>query len=149
MKMSSKWLFILSVLNIAISFSNGTCKLYRKTINQPGLIHYWSFDQNTNDMIGNAHIYEIMNASFTVDYQGRQNSSTKFIDGYARIPCGMYCSNEYTLMVWIKPYEVISFGRIIEFSFGPPNIIFGFIYSFDVTMVPRIAYTGGKCNNKF
>ena len=79
------------------------------------------------DQIGNAHMTQGENTTFTLDRYGNANSALALNGGWARIPSGIYLSTlEFTISVWVLPQQIGYYARIIDF--GPPYyIIFAFV----------------------
>jgi len=96
-----------------------------------GLQNYWPFDTNVNDVIGNAHLYDGVNAQLTSDRFGRENSALRLVNGYYKVPSGVYFSgSDFTIMVWLKVRSYGTFSRVIDFGNGQSHAVF-FAYAID------------------
>ncbi len=103
------------------------------------LINYWSFNGHTNDEVGNAHLFNLTNATFTQDRFGRANSAISFSNGYAQVPSGVYFTREFTIMAWIKPREATYWPRILDFGVGMRKDNILLTYSSYSRLIPQLA----------
>ncbi len=129
-----------------ISFNkmDNSCKYYRKYLFEPstlidnpsgkyfiyhidlnsfrpstGLTNYWIFNGDVNDAIGDAHLYDGLSASLTFDRFGRENSALSLINGYYRVPPGVYFSGtRISFMAWVKVRNYGSYSKLIDFGNG-------------------------------
>ena len=87
-----------------------------------GLINYWSFDGNSNDVVGSTDMIYGANATFTND---RNNASLSAVDlnfGYYTIPPGSYSYGKtWTVSFWIFLKLLGNYPRIIDFINAPDN----------------------------
>ena len=87
-----------------------------------GLINYWSFDGNANDVVGSADMINGANAAFTND---RNNASLSAVDlnfGYYTIPPGSYSYGKtWTVSFWIFCKSTGKWPRVIDFINAPDN----------------------------
>ena len=104
-------------VNLFMSY-DGDSLIYRKKFNlTTGLINYWTFNRNVNDLIGNAHLYGGVNAALTFDRFGLQNSALSLTDGYYRAPSGIYFSGtQFSILAWVKVKIPKSWARLIDFG---------------------------------
>ncbi len=73
-----------------------------------------------SDIIGKADLYDGVNVSFTNDRFGRSGSAISLLNGYYKVPSGVYFSGtEFTIMVWLKVRNFNPWARIIDFGNGP------------------------------
>jgi hypothetical protein len=101
----------------------GNSIIYQKQFNKKkSLINYWTFNQNLNDQIGNSNMYGGVNAALTFDRFGRANSSLSLVNGYYRVPAGVYFSGtQMTVMGWVKVRNIRVESRLIDFGNGMLN----------------------------
>ena len=85
------------------------------------LINYWPIVNNTNDLIGNAHMYDGINASLTFDRFNNSNSALDIANGYLKLPPGIYINGNFTMSAWIYPRSINNWARIFEFGNGASN----------------------------
>ena len=81
-------------------------------------MNYWPLENNTLDMKGTAHLYNGVNASFTKDRFENENSAIRLTYGYYQVPAGVYFSGDFTISIWIRLNEHVSWARIIDFGNG-------------------------------
>ena len=104
-----------------ISFSNDSTKqidmvIYKKKF-VDGLINYWSFNGNVNDSIGDSNMYDGVNAGFTYDRFGIENSALSLTKGYYKIPPGIYFNGtQFTIMAWVKLRSFQICSRLFDFG---------------------------------
>ena len=81
-----------------------------------GLINYWTFNGNVNDVIGNADLYDGVDAALTLDRFERPNSALSLCTGYYKVRPGVYFSGtQFTIMAWVKVKSFKSNSRLIDF----------------------------------
>ena len=59
------------------------------------LINYWPIVNNSNDLIGNAHMYDGINVSLTADRFNNSNSALDIANGYLKLPPGVYFNGNF------------------------------------------------------
>jgi len=83
------------------------------------LVHYWPFDNNVNDSIGNAHLYDGVQSSFTTDRFNRNFRALSLNSGYYKIPSGIYFDgSDFTFTSWVKIKQQVNYARIFEVANG-------------------------------
>ena len=133
-----------------INFVKGTINsnnslIYQKNVNPAnGLINYWTFNGNVNDVIGNAHLYDGVSATLTTDRFGQSNSALSLTNGYYKVPPGVYFSGQqFSLMVWLKVRSTKVNSRLIDFGNGPSNENIVLILSKESTGKPYLYLQSG------
>jgi hypothetical protein len=103
--------------------TNGNSLIYQKKLNTTkSLINYWAFNGNVNDSIGNAHLYGGVNTAFTYNRFGQSNTAISLLNGYYRLPPGVYFSGtQLTIMAWVRVRNFRFYSRLIDFGNGPEN----------------------------
>jgi hypothetical protein len=103
--------------------ANGNSLINRKKLKiSEGLINYWTFDGNVNDVVGNANLYDGVNASLTTDRFGIANSALSLSKGHYRVPPDVYFSGiELTIMAWVNLKSIPFYSRLIDFGNGEFN----------------------------
>ena len=77
------------------------------------------------DQIGNAHMTQGENTTFTLDRFGNANSALALNGGWTQVPSGVYFETvEFTISVWILPQQVGYAARIIDFGNDQSDNIF-------------------------
>ena len=79
------------------------------------------------DIVGQAHMAQGSSTTFVTDLLGNANSALAFNGGYTQVPSGVYFNTPtYAISLWIKPQQVGTWARIIDFGNGSPldNIVF-------------------------
>jgi hypothetical protein len=96
-----------------------------------GLQNYWTFDNHTNDVVGCANLKNGVNASFSADRSGNNNSAVYLNFGYYEAPVGVYFKGDHTVSVWVKLLTISSYARIIDFGNGiaSDNIVLAISYN--------------------
>jgi len=113
----------------------------------PGLIHYWPFENNVRDEIGNAHLYGGVNARLTNDRLGSANSALSLENGHYKVPPGVYFSGkQFTIMVWVKVRSFNLWSRILDFGNGRQNNVF-FALTIDHTGNSAFAVLPGEVHS--
>jgi len=79
------------------------------------------------DKIGTSHMTQGNLTNFDLDRFDKANSSLNLNGGWTRVPGGVYFdTSEFTITVWVKPRNVGTFARIIDFgNSGADNVVFG------------------------
>jgi hypothetical protein len=92
------------------------------------LTHYWPIDNGKmTDVVGTAHMTQGYNTYFRTDRFGNSYSALDLNHGWTQLPSGVYFDTpEFTISVWVYPFYVGSYSRIIDFGNGQnqDNIIF-------------------------
>ncbi len=136
-----------NVLNYLIFNPSSQNMIYKKNRTNPyfirtkGLINYWPFYENANDVIGTSHLTNGVNVSLTNDRNGVSLSAMGFNVGYMRAPSGYYFGNaNFTVMVWIKARTGSIWDKIIDFGNGSSTSNVICAYSSIKIRVPRMVF---------
>ena len=105
------------------------CKLNPNYLMRVGLKHYWNFDGNLNDSVGNAHLFGGINRNFTFNRFNISNSAINLTNGYLDMPPGVYLNSSFTLSAWIYPTKFVNWARVVEFANGAGVDTLLFAYS--------------------
>jgi hypothetical protein len=99
---------------------HGDSLIYQKKFEvTKGLINYWAFNGNVNDVVGNSNLYGGFNAGLTSDRFGIPDSALNLTNGYLQVPPGVYFNGtELSIMSWVKPRSFRKFSRLIDFGNG-------------------------------
>ena len=66
-----------------------------------GLQNYWPIiNENVDDTVGMANMYDGVKATFTNDRFNNSNSAIDFNDGYYNLPPGEYVCGDFTFSIW-------------------------------------------------
>ena len=77
-------------------------KFNSKLIKSPGLIHYWPFNSQIQDIIEGAHLFNGSKAGLTSDRFGRPLSALILNGaGYYQLPPGNYFQASFTVSAWL------------------------------------------------
>jgi hypothetical protein len=102
--------------------------IYKKNRKNPnfkltnGLVNYWPFYQNYNDVIGTAHLYNPTGVEFVNDRNGISLSSVKLTNGFLKAPSGNYFGSfDFSVTVWANPTSLKAYDMLIDFGNGPIN----------------------------
>ena len=84
------------------------------------LTHYWPICNNQmSDHIGSAHMTQESSTTFTLDWFGNENSALALNGSWTQVPAGIYFNTpEFTISVWVYPFDVTAYSRIIDFGNG-------------------------------
>jgi hypothetical protein len=138
----------MNMISYANYATNGNSLIYYKKSYKPtnGLTNYWTFNENVNDEIGNAHLFGAVNVSLTVDRYGRPNSALSLSNGYYKVPEGAYFSaTQLSIMGWVKVRNIRSFSRLVDFGFLSSGELVVFSLSESTSGKPFIHFlTAGK-----
>jgi len=85
------------------------------------LINYWPIENNTNDLIGTAHMYGGINATLAKDRFNNSNSALDLAYGYLQVPPGVYFYSNFTISFWIYPRTFDPYARVFDFANGAPD----------------------------
>ena len=106
---------------------NGQNLVYKKNRKNPnfkmtnGLINYWPFYQNFNDVIGTAHLNS-SGVGLVNDRKGISLSSAKITNGFLKAPSGNYFgSYNFSVTVWVNPTSIKTWDMLIDFGNGAIN----------------------------
>jgi uncharacterized protein (TIGR02145 family) len=114
-----KLLFVLLILSVVTSYAQ-----IPSYVPTNGLVGYWPFNGNANDVSGNGNNGVVNGATLTTDRFGNANSAYFFSGSgcNTRIDCVVNTStiaqsNEYTVSLWVKKMGegCMIFPRILEF----------------------------------
>lgn len=116
--------------------------LYKNTLNrfdrlENGLINYWPIVANTNDIKGNAHMYNGVNSSLTYDRFNNPDSALSLNSGYYSIPAGVYFNGPFSISLWVYPRSIETWSRIIDFSVGLNNNFNSVVFALYLDLVVR------------
>ena len=89
-----------------------------------GLINFWPFDGNANDVVGGADMVYGANATFTNDRTGKSLSAIDLNEGYYTLSPGIYFNKCYTVSFWLflKSFQPLR-PSIIDFKSSLENMI--------------------------
>ena len=79
-------------------------------------MNYWPIENNVNDQVGGANMYNGNSASFTTDRFGSPNSAISLISGYYQVPAGVYFKGDLTISLWIKSRVLVDWAKIVDFG---------------------------------
>ena len=84
------------------------------------LTNYWPISgSQMNDMIGNASMTQGKYTSFVSDRFGTPNSALSLNGGFTQVgPAVFFNSAAFTISLWIYPWKVGSWAKIIDFANG-------------------------------
>jgi hypothetical protein len=112
------------------------------------LIHYWPFDGNVKDLIGNADLYNGENSNFILDRLNRPNKVLSLTSGRYSVPTGVYFDgSDFTLMNWIRIKQQISFARIFEVANGPN--VDAIVFCISSSGQPVLTFSSGTSSTLF
>ena len=80
------------------------------------LTNHWPFNNNFNDIISGANIFNGINYAFTKDRLNSDLSAVYLNNGYLQVPAGIYFNGDLTISLWIKIFQYTSNCRILEFA---------------------------------
>ncbi len=133
--------------------TDGVRSIYQKNLNinsVNGLINYWAFNGNVNDLIWIAHLYGGVNAALTFDRLGRPDSALSLTNGYFKVPSGVYFTgSQFTIMVWVKVRKFSTSSRVLDFGNGADNENIVFQLSNQNTGKPKIYFKIGNSGSTF
>ncbi len=107
---------------------------------QKGLINYWPFDFNLNDVISSANLFGGTSYSFCEDRFKSKSFAVCLNHGYLQVPSGVYFNGDFTISIWIKANSFTWSGRILDFGNGSPFDTVLFAYSYPVSPAPSPGY---------
>lgn len=82
-----------------------------------GLKAHWAiYLSNTKDVINRQDLYEPVNAAFTTNRFGHDNSAIRLSNGRYRIPGNFYTEIDFTFLTWIKINQINNYARLFEFA---------------------------------
>ena len=98
-----------------------------------GLVNYWPINNDLQDYIGSSNITtgplnENETIGFTQDRFNNPNGAIFTDPGYYIIPPGVYFSNTFSFLIWVKIIAYSSWARILDCGNAGPsdNIVIGF-----------------------
>ena len=111
---------------------NNAFRLYSSEIPNPcGLINFWPFNGNYDDVIGGANLFGGKNFSLSVDRNGMAISALELqSDGYRQAPAGVYFNGDFSITFWFYLAENPgSWARVFDLGNGASsdNILIGYI----------------------
>ena len=83
-----------------------------------GLINFWPFNNNYNDIIGEANLFGGSLVSLANDRFGRNSSAIDLNSGYIQAPSGVYFDGDFTVTFWMFVREQLDYGKVIDFGNG-------------------------------
>lgn len=91
------------------------------------LVNYWPFNNNLNDIIGGANMFNGISYSFSNDRLNTPSSSIYLNNGYLQVPDGVYFNGDFTITLWLKIFTHRYCSRIIDFggTIHSDNVCFG------------------------
>ena len=92
-----------------------------------GLINFWPFNGNFDDIIGGAHLTPVVNSGFSSDRLNRASSALDLNFGYCSAPPGVYFNGDFTVTFWVTFKTDSDWLRIFDFGNGLPsdNVVIG------------------------
>lgn len=84
-----------------------------------GLKNYWSFSNDSLDIIGENHMFGGFNWRFAEDKFGSKLSAIRFEMGFREIQSGVYFDTDFTISVWVKMYNFSNLVRLLDFASIP------------------------------
>jgi len=81
----------------------------------------WNFNGNYLDSVGSAHLINGVNNSLVNDRFGIPNSALSIVNGYMKIPPGVYFSGSFSIISWVY-YRSFSNPMILECA-NLPNLV--------------------------
>lgn len=88
-----------------------------------GLVAYYPFNGNTNDLSGNAHNATATGVTLATDRFGVANRCYEFAgtSTYVQCPPATYFSGDYTISGWVNITNAEVWSRMIDFGNGPSS----------------------------
>ena len=126
--------------------TGGDSLIYQKQFKiTNGLINYWPFNENINDVIGSAHLYGGNNAGLTSDRFGRTNSALSLSTGYYNVPPGVYFSGtQFSFMAWVNVRDIGWYSRLIDFGNGANQASVLLTFSSETSLRPYLFFYSGS-----
>ena len=142
--------YLFNIIQIQYFIDSTGSFLYKNKLNrfdrlENGLINYWPIVADTNDIKGNAHMYNGVNSSFAADRFNNSNAALSLNSGYYSIPAGVYFNGPFSISLWAYPRSIKSWERIIDFSVGLNNNFNSVIFTLSIRLVVR--YNGSNALN--
>ncbi len=94
----------------AICNTKGICQ------NAFQLQNYWPMN-NFSDLVGGANFVDGLSYSFTSDRFGIPNQAVNFINGYLKLPSGIYLSGDFTFTAWFTITQYSNTSVMVLFDF--------------------------------
>lgn len=118
----------LSAQNPVINSSNAICAGQSTNLSvndflNKGLVAYYPFNGNTNDMSGNLHNATPTGVTPALDRFGNAGMCYEFAGTgtYIQCPPAVYFNGDYTISGWVNITNAESWSRLIDFGNGPSN----------------------------
>jgi|GEM_PF-2897746 len=88
-----------------------------------GLVAYYPFNGNANDLSGNGHNATTVGVTLATDRFGRANRSYNFngTSTYVQCPPSTYFNGDFTISGWVNVSSLGSWARLIDFGNGPAS----------------------------
>ena len=128
-----------------------TTSLYKKEGNafdklMLGLQNYWPIiNENVNDTVGMANMYDGVNVSFTNDRFNNPNSAIDFKNGFYVLPPGEYVCGDFTFSVWayFRP-QFPNWNRFLDIGNGEylDNIVIAYSNNYGSGNIVFHTYSG-------
>ena len=92
------------------------------------MTNFWSFNNNYNDVIGDANLFGGTSVSLSNDRFDRNSSALDLNSGYIQAPSGVYFAGDFTVTFWMFVRQQLSCSRVIDFANGAgnDNVLFAF-----------------------
>jgi len=90
------------------------------------IIHYWSFNGNLLDQVGESHLLYGTNGSSSFDKFNKSQKAVCLKSGYLRAPNGVYFGENFTVTAWIYHNKTndLDSPRLLDFgSYTSDNIV--------------------------
>ena len=123
---------LFSQVRYSISISTSPCLFEKKILDYSSinayLTNHWPFNNDLKDIVSGADLIDGINYSFTTDRLNSQLSAVNLNQGFLRAPTGIYFKGEFTISVWVKPFVVTNYARLIDFGSGQnvENLVLAF-----------------------
>jgi hypothetical protein len=111
-----------------------------------GLVNYWPIQNNVDDIVGCADMYNGKNIQYTNDRFGSSNSAISLIDGYYQVPAGVYFKGDLTISLWIRLRAQVAWAKIVDFGNGAgmENVIISASFEGSGCPAPEILNANSK-----
>ena len=78
----------------------------------PYLTNHWTFNNNYDDIISGANLYNGQSVSFTTDRLNTPNSALYMNGGVMSAPA-IYLNHDYTVSSWVKLDSYVNWARYL------------------------------------
>ena len=136
-------------------FRNNTFRNKSPQIPNPcGLINYWPFNGNYDDVIGGANLFGGQNFTLSGDRNGMTSSALELGSiGYLQAPSGVYFNGDFSVTCWFYLLATpLKNPRI--FDFGNGSFLESILITYDINRIrlrvckiPSACYDAGSTQN--